>query len=241
MLDYFRIVALGKSFRNVNQLEYQISESFQETQVLGMVSVVGCRLRRGAMRSAAAEMKWMKGPSTPLRGVLLGLVLERSGHSYDLANRLVERLGRTWQVNPTDVYRLLGQLEDSRLVMASEEPRRGGKRGTYTVYFPTDSTAEALAVWMETLVPMAPVRVGLQAKLAVARGQDAPRLLVALQQYERECLAMLQLTPGASELSTWKALFMDCTREGVEGQLRQEIEWAQNTRKRIREHSSLEQ
>jgi hypothetical protein len=109
------------------------------------------------------------------------------------------------------------------------------------VYFATDSTEGALALWMETLVPMAPVRVGLQAKLAVAREEDAPRLLVALRQYERECLDLLQLTPAAcGAMPSWKALFMDCTREAVDGQLRQEIAWAQHTRKRIREYAAAE-
>ena len=191
------------------------------------------------MRSGAEEMRWMHGSSASMRGALLGLVLERSGHGYELANRLVTRLGETWRVNVKDVYRLLEQLEDADLVSSSEEPRRGVRRGTHAVYFATESTEAALVLWMETLVPMAPVRVGLQAKLAVAREQDAPRLLVALRQYERECLDLLQLAPATSgAMPSWKALFMDCTREAVDGQLRHEIAWAQHTRKRIREYGA---
>jgi DNA-binding PadR family transcriptional regulator len=193
----------------------------------------------GMMRShsAAGEASWMRGASTSLRGALLGLVLERPGHSYDLANRLASRLGETWRIVPNDVYRLLKQLEDGDLVLCREEPRKGG-RGTLPVYFPTDATEDALAAWMETLVPMAPVRVGLQAKLAVARDQDVPRLLSALRQYERECLELLQSTPAPPVgLPSWKALFMDCTREAVDGQLRHEIAWAQHARKRIREYA----
>ena len=52
----------------------------------------------------------MRGPSTPLRGALLGLLLERPGHGGDLANRLAARLGETWRVDTNDVYRLLEQL-----------------------------------------------------------------------------------------------------------------------------------
>jgi DNA-binding PadR family transcriptional regulator len=190
------------------------------------------------MRSTAEETKWMQGGSAPLRGALLGLVLERSGHSYELANRLVARLGGTWQINASDVYRLLKQLEGGGLVSSTEEPRRGGKSGTHSVYSATEATEGALALWMETLVPMAPVRVGLQAKLAVARAEDAPRLVAALRQYERECLDLLQLTPaGSGAPPSWGALFMDCTREAVDGQLRQEIAWAQHTRRRIREYA----
>jgi DNA-binding PadR family transcriptional regulator len=191
------------------------------------------------MGGATEEMKWMRGSSASIRGALLGLVLERPGHSYELGNRLVARLGETWRISQSDVYRLLKQLEDGGFVRSSEVPRRGELRGTHPVYFPTDLSEDALARWMETLMPMAPVRVGLQAKLAVARKEDASRLLVALKQYERECLDLLRSTPATSGgPPSWKALFMDCTREAVDGQLKQEIAWAQHTRKRIREYAA---
>ena len=34
-----------------------------------------------------------------MRGVLLGLVLERPGHGGDLANRMLVRLGETWRID----------------------------------------------------------------------------------------------------------------------------------------------
>jgi DNA-binding PadR family transcriptional regulator len=190
-------------------------------------------------RGSPEKTEWMRGTSASLRGALLGLLLERPGHSYELANRLLTRLGETWRINPNDVYRLLKQLEDSGLASANEEPKRGNQRGTHSVYYPTELTAEALTRWMETLLPRGPVRVGLQAKLAVAREEDAPRLLAALRQYERECLDLLKLAPAAHDgRRSWKALFMDCTREAVDGQLRQEIAWSQRTRRRIKEHAT---
>jgi DNA-binding PadR family transcriptional regulator len=192
-------------------------------------------------RGSPEKTEWMRGTSASLRGALLGLLLERPGHSYELANRLLMRLGETWRINPNDVYRLLKQLEDSGLASANEEPKRGNQRGTHSVYYPTELTAEALTRWMETLLPRGPVRVGLQAKLAVAREEDAPRLLAALRQYERECLDLLKLAPAAyTGQRTWKALFMDCTREAVDGQLRQEVAWSQRTRRRIKEHATVE-
>jgi DNA-binding PadR family transcriptional regulator len=190
-------------------------------------------------RGSPEKTEWMRGTSASLRGALLGLLLERPGHSYELANRLLTRLGETWRINPNDVYRLLKQLEDGGLASANEEPKRGNQRGTHSVYYPTELTAEALTRWMETLLPRGPVRVGLQAKLAVAREEDAPRLLAALRQYERECLDLLKLAPAAyNGQRSWKALFMDCTREAVDGQLRQEIAWSQRTRRRIKEHAT---
>jgi DNA-binding PadR family transcriptional regulator len=200
-------------------------------------------------QGSTEKTEWMRGTSASLRGALLGLLLERPGHSYELANRLLTRLGETWRINPNDVYRLLKQLEDGGLASANEEPKRGNQRGTHSVYYPTELTTEALTRWMETLLPRGPVRVGLQAKLAVAREEDATRLLAALRQYERECLELLKLAPAPAPAPapathngqrSWKALFMDCTREAVDGQLRQEIAWSQRTRRRIREHAAGE-
>jgi DNA-binding PadR family transcriptional regulator len=123
----------------------------------------------------------MRGPSTPLRGALLGLLLERPGHGGDLANRLAARLGETWRVDTNDVYRLLEQLEKTGLAVARDEPKRNNHRRTHLVYHPTEETPEALTLWMETLLPREPVRLGLQAKLSVARQEDAHRMLEALK------------------------------------------------------------
>jgi DNA-binding PadR family transcriptional regulator len=178
----------------------------------------------------------MRGPSTPLRGALLGLLLERPGHGGDLANRLAARLGETWRVDTNDVYRLLEQLENTGLAASRDEPKRGNQRRTHLVYHPTRSTSEALTLWMETLLPREPVRLGLQAKLSVAREQDAPRLLIALRAYERECLVLAQVvcpTDGAAR--SWAALCMDCSRDAVYAQLQTEVDWAARTRRRINE------
>jgi DNA-binding PadR family transcriptional regulator len=183
--------------------------------------------------------RWMRGPSTPLRGALLGLVLERPGHGGELASRLVARLGETWRIDSNDVYRLLEQLEGEGLTASFEEPRRGNQRRTRLVYHPTEQTAGALTAWIETLMPREPVRLGLQAKLAVARDQDAARLLVALSEYQRECLVLAQLVcPTNGEARSWAGLFMDCTRDATHRMLQAEIDWACSTRQRIEEYAA---
>jgi DNA-binding PadR family transcriptional regulator len=182
----------------------------------------------------------MRGSSTPLRGALLGLLLERPGHGGDLANRLAARLGETWRVDTNDVYRLLEQLERTGLATARDEPKRSNHRRTHLVYHPTEASSVALSQWMETLPPREPVRLGLQAKLSVAREQDAQRLLVALRAYERECLMLAHLvSPSDGEARSWAALCMDCTRDAVHAQLQTEVEWAARTRRRIEAFSDL--
>lgn len=182
------------------------------------------------------QTKWMRGASTPLRGALLGLLLERPGHGGDLANRLAARLGETWRVDTNDVYRLLEQLERTGLASSRDEPKRSNIRRTHIVYYPTEHTPDALARWMETRLPREPVRLGLQAKLSVARPEDAPRLVEALHAYEHECLVLAQLvSPRNVPARSWQALCMECTRNAAYEQLQAEIEWAASTRTRINE------
>lgn len=187
------------------------------------------------MATAGPEKtRWMRGPSTPLRGALLALLLERPGHGGDLANRLAGRLGETWRLDTNDVYRLLEQLERRGLAVSRAEPMRNDHHRTHLVFHPTAETAEALTLWMRTPLPRGPVRLGLQAKLSVARRQDAQCLLEALEAYERECLLLSRLVgPSDGQAVSWAALCRDCTREVVRAQLQIEVDWAVRTRQRI--------
>jgi DNA-binding PadR family transcriptional regulator len=186
--------------------------------------------------STSGTRKWMHGASAPLRGALLGLVLEQPGHGGELAARLERRLGEHWRLDPTDIYRLLARLEEDGLLAAGREEGHLAKR---VVYHPTDTTEDALTLWLETLVPREPTRSALQAKIAAARGErDARLLLRALEAHERECLDLARLVPPANgSASTWKGLCVECLRDGVWRQLQSEIEWARQTRQRIAEHA----
>ena len=162
----------------------------------------------------------MRGASAPLRGALLGIVLERPGHGGDLASRLVARLGETWRIDTNDVYRLLDQLVADGLVAAREEPRRDNRRRTRVVYHPTELTENALTAWMETLLPREPVRLGLHAKLAVARDEDARGCWRRCGTTSASACAWPSWWhPTSGEMRSWTALVMDCTRDAVWRQL----------------------
>jgi hypothetical protein len=85
----------------------------------GLREIVG---RKERMAQQASTKKWMRGASTPLRGALLGLLLERPGHGGDLVHRLIARLGDTWRINPDDVYRLLTRLDEEGLAYRARNP-----------------------------------------------------------------------------------------------------------------------
>lgn len=77
----------------------------------------------------------------------------------------------------------------------------------------------------------------LQAKIAVAREDDAPRLLAALKRYESDCLELSQsLEPPTSLTRSWRGLVIDCARDAVDAQLKAEVDWARRTRQRIGEY-----
>jgi DNA-binding PadR family transcriptional regulator len=185
--------------------------------------------------NGAAAKGWMRGPLDSLRGTLLGLVLERPGHVYDLANRLENRLGDTWQINRKDIYRLLAELAEDGLLVLREE-REGRSLKMRLVYHPTEVTAPAVTEWIEAFTPKEAMREGIRAKVAVARERDAPALLRALRAYERECLDLSKRVPAATEVPAWGGLVIDCTRDAVDAQLRCELEWVRRTRRRIDEY-----
>jgi DNA-binding PadR family transcriptional regulator len=187
--------------------------------------------------SAAGDRAWMRG-SSPLKGAILGLVLERPGHGYDLGARLGARLGPSWAIDPKRLYRMLDQLERAGLISGAVESDPENPRQQRTVYSATDLAPDALRMWLETLAPREPTRVEIQAKVAAAREQDVPQLRQALLQYERECLELLRQSSGPPlPVRSWMGLVMDIVRDASDAQLRAEIEWAKRTRRRIEEHA----
>jgi DNA-binding PadR family transcriptional regulator len=188
--------------------------------------------------TAALDRTWMRG-SSPLKGAILGLVLERPGHGYDLGGRLGARLGPTWAIDPKRLYRMIDQLERAGLIAGTVERDPDNPRQHRTVYHATELAPKALALWLETLAPREPTRVEIQAKVAAAREEDAPRLLMALRQYERECLELLRDNDAHQvPVRSWLGLVMDIVRDASDAQLQAEVEWAKRTRKRIEEHAA---
>jgi DNA-binding PadR family transcriptional regulator len=185
------------------------------------------------------DPSWMRG-SSPLKGALLGLLLQRPGHGYDLANRLNRRLGAAWQIEAKGLYPMLQQLERAGLA-SSEEVACNGPTGRRVVYQPTARAQSALTEWMTAGAPAEPMRAELLAKLAVARGEDVPRLLTALDCYEHECRALLSAS-AEEELSrpthSWATLAITLARAATLTRLRAELEWVAQARRAIAEFAA---
>jgi DNA-binding PadR family transcriptional regulator len=175
---------------------------------------------------------WMRG-SSPLKGALLGLLVQHPGHGYDLALRLHRRLGPAWQIEAKGLYPMLQQLERAGLVSSEKVACQGPTRGR-VIYSPTERAQQALTEWMTSGRSTEPLRVELHAKLAVARREDVPLLLSALDGYEQDCLTLLSASterfPQAGSLT---ALAMNLTRAAALMRLRSELEWVALARREI--------
>jgi hypothetical protein len=133
---------------------------------------------------------------------------------------------------------MLQQLERAGLVL-SEAISCNGPTGRRVVYYPTERAQGALTGWMAASAATEPVRVELQAKLAVARSEDAPRLLAALDYHERECLALLSASSEEfPRARSWAALAMGLTRAAALIRLQAELDWVVLARQAIAEFAA---
>lgn len=183
-----------------------------------------------------------RGASSPVTGALLGLLLERPGYGYELAQRLNERMGPSWKLTPSSIYSVLERLESEQLVSRTVKDMPGRQRQRERVMFhATDAAAAAFEQWLARPARKEPIRTELLAKIAVARPEDAARLLELLDEYERECRAFLTSgdesgeDAGATGRRPWTAMLASVIEAAADQQLRAELEWVEFARGRIRD------
>lgn len=187
--------------------------------------------------SASPPREWMRGAAAPVRGALLGLILEGPAGGGTLTSRLRARFGDTWNVDRSNVYRLLTGLQREGLVRCVNEPRRGEAHSMQVIFHPTPLTQLAISDWMASALPREPVRRGIEAKLAVAGERDLPSLRHSLVRHRAECLELAQSVPPSQRSpSSFSQLAADCARDAILRALQAEIEWVQATLARIEEY-----
>jgi DNA-binding PadR family transcriptional regulator len=147
---------------------------------------------------------------------VLGLVIERPGYGYQLAQRLEERFGASGFA-PSGVYSALDQLSRDEFVRAAGEMGPGPARraAPRMIYEATGQGIEHFESWMLGSSPAPPLRDELHMKIALCRPRDLPRLIDMVYGQELACIGRLrdlkQLSEreAAGETHEWSRLLED--------------------------------
>jgi DNA-binding PadR family transcriptional regulator len=175
---------------------------------------------------------------SPLRGALLALLVNEGEplSGYRLATLVERRLGPAWRVTRQSVYGALERLVEDGLVSSAAKVTFQGVAEGQRVYSATDRASAALEAWMESPATREPMRVELQARIALSRAHDAPHLLRALDAYERDCFEMLRRSSETEvPMGSWVGLAMNLTRVAVDESLQADLRWIALARRWIEE------
>lgn len=167
---------------------------------------------------------------------VLGLVIERPGYGYQLAQRLDERFGSSGFA-PSGVYSALDQLSRDELVRSAGElgPGPARRAAPRTIYEATEEGIDHFESWMLDPSPMPPLRDELHMKIALCRPRNVPRLIEMIEGQELVCLGRLRDlragTPEATESSRdWSRLMSLLATEAEIAFWHARIEWLQSAR-----------
>ncbi|HTZ87816.1 MAG TPA: PadR family transcriptional regulator [Solirubrobacteraceae bacterium] len=167
---------------------------------------------------------------------VLGLVIERPGYGYQLAQRLDERFGSSGFA-PSGVYSALDQLSRDELVRSAGELGAGPARraAPRTIYEATEEGIDHFESWMLDPSPMPPLRDELHMKIALCRPRNVPRLIEMIEGQELVCLGRLSdlktTTEEAGESSRdWSRLMGLLAAEAEIAFWNARIEWLQSAR-----------
>ena len=168
---------------------------------------------------------------------VLGLVIERPGYGYQLAQRLEERFGASGFA-PSGVYSALDQLSRDEFVRAAREMGPGPARraAPRMIYEATNEGIEHFESWMLGSSPAPPLRDELHMKIALCCPRDLPRLIDMVYGQELACMGRLrdlkQLSDGeaAGDRQEWSRLMRVLSRDAEIASWRARVEWLQSAR-----------
>jgi len=173
---------------------------------------------------------------------ILGLVIERPGYGYQLAQRLEERFGSS-SFAPSGVYSALDQLSRDEFVRAAGElgPGPARRSAPRMIYEATDQGVAHFEAWILGSSPTPPVRDELHMKIALCRPGNLPRLIDLVYGQELACMGRLHDLKRSSErdlagreTQDWSRLMRMLTRDAEIAMWKARIEWLQNARELLK-------
>jgi DNA-binding PadR family transcriptional regulator len=178
------------------------------------------------------------------RHAVLGLVIERPGYGYQLAQRLEERCA-PWRWESSGVYGALDQLERESHVWGDRTKTTAssgaGRRGPRVIYAATERGRDFFAEWVLGASPPKPARQELDLKMLLAGPEFLPELVEQTWVQEQQCVDELQGLRSGTPASMvdaarmgWSEGAVILQRNAEIKQLQTRIEWLQEARQVMR-------
>jgi len=175
---------------------------------------------------------------------VLGLVVERPRHGYQIEQVIEERGMRRWtEIGFSSIYFLLKKLERQKLIKGEWEKTEHGKERWVKVYRPTDKGRETFhAAIIEVLsVPQPsprPLMIGL-ANLPIASTQEA---LTALGRYREELTDKMKILRTVLENDRQShPYFVNAMLELGLKVMQAESKWVEGFTRQVEEESQTKQ
>jgi DNA-binding PadR family transcriptional regulator len=185
----------------------------------------------------AARRPAKRRERTTLKTAVLAALIDQPSHGYDIAVRLNMRMGPAWNIDPKRVYEVLERFEEDGLARSIEERAPGTRSGWRRVYHATALAEVVREEWMAERQRVTLVGPHIRTWIAFARPQDGPRLLARLDEYELDCLEMLERAEEPEVRPTsWHGRAINMMRGATAEQLRAELRSIARARREIEEH-----
>jgi len=158
----------------------------------------------------------------PSNWALLGLLMARPQHGYELYQEFDRELGRVWRIGLSQLYAQLKQLEEAGLVTAQVEPQ--SNRPARKVYRLASTGREAFLDWLHQPTPyLGRIRFEFLARVYFFRKLSLPGLNGLVAEQKAICRTRVEaLIRAASETDDEFARWVIEFRRG---QLEAAIRW----------------
>ena len=122
--------------------------------------------------------------------ILLGLLMPRPQHGYELYQEFSRELGRIWQIGLSQLYAQLKQLEEAGLIAGKVEPQ--ANRPARKVYHLTEEGRGVFGDWLHQPTPyLRRIRVEFLARLYFYRRLSLPGLDQLVTEQKSVCRAQV--------------------------------------------------
>jgi DNA-binding PadR family transcriptional regulator len=177
---------------------------------------------------------------SPQSWLVLGLVIERPSHGYEIAQRYEDRFGWLLPISGSSIYAALERLRSDGLLeeVVEEEPFDDARSRGRRCLRATRAGAQAYRRWLAGRMRDNPQRFELLGRLASTTVLGVRGALDVLERFEQECVRDMKGLPlldervgagecDAGELAHWLAV--DRQRRA----LRADLDWAADARKTV--------